>query len=257
MKENDAGRTFPILGICQGLELMLYLTSNKRIDFLDAIQNHTGVFDVMTLVGTNYYIIDGVSDRTLQAMTDPKKTPEGGAMFFFHSNGTLLSTFQKDKDINNFWNLMGTTTKGNQTFVTYLEAKRYPFYITQFHPERLTFNANLSDQLFYARGELSTTIALNFVMKCKQNPHRYSRDELTSDIIENYPLFVSRAFTDLKVYLFNEWGPGSIRKESTNGGGYMDLVEWASVIFFVGLFGGVTYFMLRKKKAQEMKEGDN
>jgi hypothetical protein len=75
MKENDAGRTFPILGICQGLELMLYLTSDKRVDFLDPIQNHNGVWDVIKFVNTNYYLIDGVSDRTLQAMTDPRKTP--------------------------------------------------------------------------------------------------------------------------------------------------------------------------------------
>ena len=194
-----------------------------RADFLDPILNHNGAWDVMEMVGTNYYLIDRVSDRTYQAMTDPKKTPEGGPMFFFHSNGTLLSTFQKDKDLNTFWNLMGQTTKVNQTFVTYLEAKNYPFYITQFHPERLSFNITLSDQLFYARGELATTIALNFAMKCKQNPHRYSLDQLTVDIVEIYPLFVSTKFTDLKVYLFNEWGPGSLRKDIGNGG-YLGLV---------------------------------
>lgn len=120
MKENDAGRTFPILGICQGLELMLYLTSDMRADFLDTIQGHNGVWDVMNIVGANYYLIDGVSDSTFQAITDPKKTAEGGPLFFFHSNGTLLSTFQKDKDLSSFWNLIGQTTKGNQTFVTYL-----------------------------------------------------------------------------------------------------------------------------------------
>ncbi len=79
---------------------------------------------------------------------------------------------------------------------------------------------------------------------------------MTVDIIENYPLFVSSKFTDLKVYLFNEWGPGSIGKESANGG-YMDLVSWAGVIFFVGLFVGVTYFMFRKRKVEKMNEGDN
>ena len=66
-----------------------------------------------------------------------------------------------------FWNLKGTTKKGNQTIVTYLEAKNYPFYIVQFHPERLAFSYIMSDQLFYARGELATTIALNFAMKSK------------------------------------------------------------------------------------------
>lgn len=65
-------------------------------------------------------MIDGVSDRAMAAITDPSKTKEGGPLFFYHSNGTLLSTFQRDTDLNQFWNLIGTTSKGNQTFVTYL-----------------------------------------------------------------------------------------------------------------------------------------
>ncbi len=45
--ETDEGRTFPILGICQGLELMLYLTSDMRADFLDSITNQNGVWNTV------------------------------------------------------------------------------------------------------------------------------------------------------------------------------------------------------------------
>lgn len=124
---------------------MLYLTSDMRVDFLDRIYDQNGVWNTMDIVGKNYYLIDGVSDQTYQAITNPGKTQEGGPLFFFHSNGTLLSTFQKDKDLTAFWNLMGTTTKGNKTFVTYLEAKKYPFYIVQFHPERLPISYSMSN----------------------------------------------------------------------------------------------------------------
>lgn len=120
MQENDAGKTFPILGICQGLELMLYLTSNMRADFLDSIYDQNGVWNTLQIVKRDFYLLDGISDQTYQAITDPTKTPEGGPMYFYHSNGTLLSTFQKDKDLSAFWNLIATTSKGNQTFVTYL-----------------------------------------------------------------------------------------------------------------------------------------
>jgi len=47
MKENDAGRTFPILGLCQGLQMMLYLTSDKRIDFFDRIYNQIDVWNTV------------------------------------------------------------------------------------------------------------------------------------------------------------------------------------------------------------------
>jgi len=74
----------------------------------------------MQFVDNKYYLVDGLSDETLQAITNPKKTPEGGPMFFYHSNGTLLSTFNNDRDLNTFWDLKATTSKGNQTFVSYL-----------------------------------------------------------------------------------------------------------------------------------------
>jgi hypothetical protein len=70
---------------------------------------------------------------------------------------------------------------------------------------------------------------------------------LTRDIVENYPTFVSSRFPDFKVYLFNEWGPGSLRKELGNGGN-LDLIQWASAILFVGLILGGSYFMFRRRK---------
>lgn len=120
IKENDAGRTFPILGLCQGLQMMLYLTSDKRIDFFDRIYNQIDVWNTVQFTGKDYYLIKSISDKTLQALKDRTKTPEGGIAYFEHQNGTLLSTFNNDKDINSFWNLIGTTTKGNQTFLSYL-----------------------------------------------------------------------------------------------------------------------------------------
>lgn len=96
------------------------LTSDMRVDFLDSIKNQNGVFNTIQLIEKKYYLIDGVSDKALAAITHPKMTKEGGPLYFFHSNGTLLETFQRDTDLNQFWNLIGTTSKGTQTFVTYL-----------------------------------------------------------------------------------------------------------------------------------------
>lgn len=102
-----------------------------------------------------------------------------------------------------------------------------------------------------------TTIALNFAMKCKKNPHRYSRDQLNTDIVENYPLFISTRFSDYKVYLFNEWGQGSLRKEDASDGAFQQIISWFSAAFFVVLLIGGGYFLFRKKKQNQNDYTDN
>ncbi len=52
----------------------MYLTSDMRVDFLDAIYDQNGVWNTMKILDKDYYLIDGVSDQTYQAITDPKKT---------------------------------------------------------------------------------------------------------------------------------------------------------------------------------------
>jgi hypothetical protein len=54
---------------------MLYLTSDMRVPFFDTIYNQNGVWNTINIVEKDYYLIDGVSDNTLAAMTDSTKTP--------------------------------------------------------------------------------------------------------------------------------------------------------------------------------------
>jgi len=53
---------------------MLYLTSDMRVDFLDSIQNQSGVYNTMQLASQKFYLIDGVSDKSMAAITDSTKT---------------------------------------------------------------------------------------------------------------------------------------------------------------------------------------
>ncbi len=53
---------------------MLYLTSDMRADFLDSIQDQNGVWNTIKLTNQKYYLIDGVSDKAMAAITDPSKT---------------------------------------------------------------------------------------------------------------------------------------------------------------------------------------
>ncbi len=69
-RENRRGRVFPVLGICQGLELMLYLTSDQRPNFLDNITNQRGVFNTINFVTDDYYLLKGISNDTKKALVN-------------------------------------------------------------------------------------------------------------------------------------------------------------------------------------------
>lgn len=45
-----------------------------RVDFLDPIHDQNGVWNTIKLTTKKYYLIDGVSDRAMSAITNPDKT---------------------------------------------------------------------------------------------------------------------------------------------------------------------------------------
>jgi anthranilate/para-aminobenzoate synthase component II len=49
-------------------------------------------------------------------------------------------TFQDDERLKEFWDVTSTSISpvDNKEFVASIEAKKYPFMATQFHPEKVT-----------------------------------------------------------------------------------------------------------------------
>ena len=54
-----------------------------------------------------------------------------------HSYAVYPATFETDKGLSNFWDVtaLSSTTDGTK-FVASIEAKNYPVFATQFHPEK-------------------------------------------------------------------------------------------------------------------------
>ena len=54
-----------------------------------------------------------------------------------HSNGVFPETFKTDKGLSNFWDVTALSSTNDGTkFVASIEAKNYPVFATQFHPEK-------------------------------------------------------------------------------------------------------------------------
>lgn len=61
-------------------------------------------------------------------------------MYFNHNWAVSLETYNTNSYLKNFWNLVSTATSPqNERFVASVEAKKYPFYGVQFHPEKNLF----------------------------------------------------------------------------------------------------------------------
>jgi gamma-glutamyl hydrolase len=93
-----------------------------------------------------------------------------------HKHGISLTTFNSNKGITSIFKATSTSVDENGLeFVSSMESTKYPFYGTQFHPEKEQFS-------FYPEGHFEhneETLAFNryfadfFVSEAKQNTNKF------------------------------------------------------------------------------------
>ena len=135
IKANDNGTYFPVWGCCMGFQQMLILADDK-----DDVDNFLQKFDSYNNLllpihfakeGLNSKIIRGIDDETLRKLRKNKSTMNN------HKLGITPEKFKNNKKVSEFYNIIGTSIdrKGRE-FVAIIEAKHYPFWGVQWHPER-------------------------------------------------------------------------------------------------------------------------
>ena len=130
-QQNDQGNPFPVWGTCLGFQLLSYLTSNYNNSILTRVYGDEAIIHPINLLSESYIF------ATLVSGQKDKLTKGNGIMYFNHNWAVTIETFNDNINLKNFWNLVGqSTTPQNQKFVSVMEAKKYPFYAVQFHPEK-------------------------------------------------------------------------------------------------------------------------
>ena len=132
---NDKGVYFPLWGCCMGFQQMLIVADgNDNVD--NFLQNFDSFNNLMckikiTKEGKLSKIINGIDKQTLNKIQRKKSTLNN------HYMGITPSKFKRIKSINNFYKIVGISKdrKGKE-FVAILEARNYPLYGVQWHPER-------------------------------------------------------------------------------------------------------------------------
>ena len=135
MKENDRGCHFPIWGCCMGFQQMLILADgNDDVDhFLQKFDSYKNFLCNIkfTEEGKHSRFVRGIGSETYDKLRRKKCTMNN------HKLGITPQKMKNNKKVHSFYKIIGTSKdRKGRDFVAIIEARHYPFWGVQWHPER-------------------------------------------------------------------------------------------------------------------------
>ncbi|KAM9332179.1 gamma-glutamyl hydrolase-like [Pholidichthys leucotaenia] len=198
IEANKRGDYFPVWGTCLGFQQLSYLTSRKSVL---TRTNTTAV--ALPLHFTN----ETKSSRLFRDF--PAKLMEDLASQPLTENSHKWSlamlTYNTTEELRNFYKVLSTNTDGNIEFVSTMEAYNYPFYATQWHPEKNPYEWT-KPFIPHSPSAIRTAfyIAEFFVSEARKNFHRFeTKAEEVKALIYNYsPVYTGLSSVFEQIYYF-------------------------------------------------------
>ncbi|RHY33146.1 hypothetical protein DYB32_001815 [Aphanomyces invadans] len=189
---NDNGTYFPVWGTCLGFEWLVQLQSknNSILDTVDAANiSSTLVFPPpdRNAIPSRIFSFSPVFDLLKTApLTDN-----------FHNFGIFDHHFAATDLLSSFYNPVATSVdRQGRTYISVIEAYKYPFYGTQFHPEKNAFefgeypDGNLWKWIDHTYEAILTSQAFGhfFMQEARRNNHAFADAEVKrSSLLYNVP----------------------------------------------------------------------
>jgi len=141
-KRNDAGIYYPIWGTCNGFEaMMIYWSNNTNIlkcSFNDTFKDHKVIINATNLPLSKFWNSLNTTNRDY--------VWNNGYAFYDHNCGVDPIDFYASQRLNQNVFLMGTSLNDQgAAFIAMAEDKKYPFFSTQWHPEKHQFERGQAD----------------------------------------------------------------------------------------------------------------
>ena len=131
---NKSGEYFPVWGTCHGFQTLIMMFGRLRLDGDDL-----GYFDARRNYMSNVHLtLAGLHSRL--AVSWPKwfksYLEKGDHVYFANCRGITPEEFLKNKALRAMFSMVGIShDRDRKRFVSIIEARKLPFYGTQFHPE--------------------------------------------------------------------------------------------------------------------------
>eukprot|EP01059_Diplonema_ambulator_P018031 TRINITY_DN3019_c1_g1_i1.p1 TRINITY_DN3019_c1_g1~~TRINITY_DN3019_c1_g1_i1.p1 ORF type:complete len:315 (+),score=37.97 TRINITY_DN3019_c1_g1_i1:527-1471(+) len=140
MNANDNGDYFPVWGTCLGFEWLAMMVAEDATVIQSGFNSSNVSFALdLTTDASGARMFGGSSPEGLliQQMLSNKSDP---VTFNAHELGLSPDTFSKNEKLTSFFDVLSTNKDLNgRVFISTMEAKNYPIYATQWHPERNAF----------------------------------------------------------------------------------------------------------------------
>jgi len=170
---NDAGDTFPIWGTCMGFQFLSLLAARNGSVLCQHCYDTEGValplhFDEPAATKSRLY---GHLPASLkQSLASEALTLNA------HHDGIAPSTFASNARLAAAFDVLSTNVDGHgRAFVSSIEAKRYPFAGTQWHPEKNNFEWHEGVGIPHSAAAVAVSqYVANFVVgMARQSSHRF------------------------------------------------------------------------------------
>jgi len=181
---NEAGDYFPIWATCLGFELVTFLSNDE----VPNLKSCNSVDQPLPLE-----FIEGWLGSRMFEQADPEITDimwTENVTINFHHWCLTMDNFTKF-GLDEFWTPLSVNhdSEGLE-FISSIEAKNYPFYGTQFHPEKNTFEwTEHYPNIPHTRGavKVANYFADFFISEARKSSHRFpSRSAEEEYMIYNY-----------------------------------------------------------------------
>lgn len=193
VKANDNGDYFPLWGTCLGFELLNYLAANQTL-WMKACAAEDVASPLTFLTGYNESRMFQNLDVSLM------KVMRNNAVTINYHQWCITQQNYTSSGLNRFFKTLSLSKDSRGlTYISSVEARNYPFYGVQFHPEKVLFEWVLSKShhnIPHTEMAVKTSqyFANFFVNEAKKSKHTFPNKTAEDDVlIYNYqPTFTGK-----------------------------------------------------------------
>ena len=193
---------FPLWGICLGFELFATMVSGSSSVLSKSDSENLPLPLYFTPEYRNSKLFADISPELAKYLSTASTTLN------LHHNCVSVETFKANKKLNNFFHVLSTNNDRNgKEFVSTMEGIKYPFYSTQWHPEKNSFEWSTALNIPHYPMSIKVTEYMSnfFVNQTRYNNHKFkSSKEEEAQLIYNYPkVFTGNISNWEETYIFH------------------------------------------------------
>ncbi|XP_003739520.1 gamma-glutamyl hydrolase-like [Galendromus occidentalis] len=203
LRANQRGEYFPLWGTCNGFEMLSFLAIDENVLTPCNAMNDPRPLKLTPYAKTSR-LFGGLESDLLSHLTKENTTAN------FHEYCLTMTNFTK-YGISQYYDPLSTNHDiDGLEYISSMEAKHYPFYAVQFHPEKNVFewvNREGHSNIPHTEGaiEVAQFFARFFIDEARKSNHRMPSDIFERESIYNFQAeYTGHKSVFMQTYFFNE-----------------------------------------------------